>query len=160
MNTKPADYCPLMLLLLVAFSTAAVATDVYRWTDSNGLVHYGQRPPDAAARKIDIDDRVQQDPRELSTDAQRRARQQRLLESYEYEREQKRARAEEAAARSEQLARRCSSLQRRWRLLSHAGPVYFQRDDGRRDYLSEEQRNAEKREMQAAYRQACGHVPE
>lgn len=159
MKTRQGRFFAPIVLLAVLCSTTAVATDVYRWTDDSGLVHYGQRPPADGARRIDIDDARQQVPPASATDEQRRERQRRLLESYEYQREQKKQRAEEAAADKERMRRRCVSLQRRWRSLSNAGPVYRTREDGTRDYLSDAQRTAEKQAMQKAYRQACGHDP-
>lgn len=37
----------LLLGLAVAVSVPAAAGDIYQWTDSQGRVHFGDRPPDA-----------------------------------------------------------------------------------------------------------------
>ena len=58
------------LLLLGVLSLPAMATDIYRWTDQDGRVNYGDSVPERfkhAARKIDIGDTV------VSTEAQRQA---------------------------------------------------------------------------------------
>jgi len=57
-----AKHRPVILLLLAtgftwAWIGSAAATDVYTWTDENGIVHYSDAPPDAAeTEKINIDD--------------------------------------------------------------------------------------------------------
>lgn len=145
-----------VLVLCLVFPAAA---DVYRWTDADGRVHYGERPPSQGAEKMDLPDAAPAagplDP-DVSV---RRARQQRLLEAYEYERAQKQSEAARAERKRQDDAERCRALQQRWRRLSHPGPVYFGRADGGRDYLDEAQREAEKANMRPAYVQACGREP-
>ena len=41
----------LLLLLLAVAALAAQAQQMYRWTDKNGKVHYGQNPPAGVAAK-------------------------------------------------------------------------------------------------------------
>jgi hypothetical protein len=133
--------------------------EVYRWTDANGQVHYGARPPPQGAERLDLP-KATVAPATGDADVEaRRARQRRLLESYEYERGQKEAEAERAAQQQQQNAQRCRELQRRWRRLSHPGPIYFGRADGGRDYLDDAGREAEKERMRPAYVQACGRQP-
>jgi murein DD-endopeptidase MepM/ murein hydrolase activator NlpD len=44
---RPSPTVAIALLLAVA-APAALATKIYRWTDRNGIVHYGDRAPDSA----------------------------------------------------------------------------------------------------------------
>jgi len=46
---------PLLICLALLLSLPAFAQTVYKWTDANGTVHYGDRPPDEAqAQSVDI----------------------------------------------------------------------------------------------------------
>jgi hypothetical protein len=152
---------PLVRILLLAaclFHAASTGAEVYRWTDANGQVHYGERPPPEGARRLDLPPAgaaVDTDP----DMAGRRDRQQRLLESYEYERTQRQADAARAAEERADDAERCRALERRWRELSHGGPVYFTGPDGSRDYLTEARRASEKEKMRPAFRRFCGREP-
>lgn len=147
-----------VLLMACLFSAAFAAAEVYRWTDANGQVHYGERPPPEGARALELPARGQ--PVSADDDmTARRARQQRLLESYEYERSQRQAEAARAAEEQADDAERCRALERRWRELSHGGPIYFTRPDGSRDYLDEARRAAEKEKMRPAFRRFCGREP-
>ena len=89
----------------------------------------------------------------------RRERQRRLLETYAYERERKKAAAAETAQREQQRAQRCQAIKAQWRRLAFAGPVYIKREDGTRDFLSDERRAAEQARLRSAYVEACGKEP-
>lgn len=155
MNLRGRWAVPVICLALLPLAAPA---DIYRWKDETGQVHYGQRPPPAGADKLELEQRpaTRAVP---DSQAARRARQQRLLEAFAYEREQKRAAAERAARDNRRSAADCRRLQRRWRLLSHPGPVYLANDDGGRDYLSDERRAAAKTDIRPAYLRACGEEP-
>lgn len=43
----------LLILSLLLASAAAGANSVYKWTDKNGRVHYGDRPPQLNAEKVE-----------------------------------------------------------------------------------------------------------
>ena len=82
-----------------------------------------------------------------------------MLEAYDHERERKRATAAQVAERERQRAERCRAIQTQWRHLAFGGRVYFRRDDGTREYLSDEQRAAERARLRPAYIEACGEEP-
>lgn len=160
MRTARNPWIPCLLAAAGLLLTApAAVADVYRWTDDNGQVHFSQRPPPQGAQRIEL---PQGGPGASAPDrdaAQRRDRQQRLLDAYEYEREQEQARQARAEDEQRKADARCQELQRRWRRLSFPGPVYVSRADGGRDYLNDEQRAAQKVQMRPAYVQACGREP-
>ena len=146
---------PLVPLLLCT----TVAAEVYRWTDDQGRVHYGERPPAQGAQRLDL---PSTGPPSTTPDAsvtERRQRQRRMLDAYAYERQRKQTEKEQAAARQQQLAGECERLQRYWRRLSFPGPIYVKGESGERRYLSDEQRAAEMKRLRPAYRAACGREP-
>ncbi len=144
-------------LLLLAGATPA---EVYRWTDDQGRVHYGERPPGPEARRIELPPSTTSPVETDREMARRRALQKRLLDSYAYERDRKAAEAVRDAEAQRTKAERCQSLRRRWRRLSYAGPIYFPGPNGQRDYLSEERRATEKQRLRPAYKAACGELPD
>lgn len=137
----------------------ATAADVFRWTDESGHVHYGQRPPGDGGQRIELPQAGSSQPQTDAETAQRRDRQQRLLEAYEYERAQKKTKETRAVDERRQTAARCQELQRHWRRLSFPGPVYVARADGQREYLSDEQRASQKAAVRPEYVKACGQEP-
>ncbi|MCB1725039.1 MAG: DUF4124 domain-containing protein [Chromatiaceae bacterium] len=149
-----------LLLACLGTGVTAVAGEVYRWTDAGGQVHFEQGPPrDRDAQRLDMHESR---PRAERTDpplAERRDRQQRLLESFEYERDRKRAAALRERSRQNRNAGYCDELRLQWRRLNHPGPIFHTRADGGRDYLSDAQREGEKDKLRPAYREACGEEP-
>ena len=150
-----------IIALVMAMMGPAVAAEVYRWTDADGQVHYGKHAPhDAAgARSVQLPESVEAVHAADPDDAQRRERQRRLLEAYTHERRQKQAAAAESAQRQQEQAQRCRALQAQWRRLTFGGRVYFKREDGTREYLSDERRAAEQAKLRPAYIKACGEAP-
>ena len=86
----------LLIIPFLCLSLPAVA-EVYRWVDPDGQVHYGERPPPQGARKIELPEASESSPQPDREAAERRARQQRLLDAYEHERGRKLAAAADAA---------------------------------------------------------------
>jgi glutaredoxin len=53
-NDKARAWQSGLLLAFLAFTSIA-ASDVYRWTDEHGRIHFGDKPPaDAATEQVDI----------------------------------------------------------------------------------------------------------
>jgi hypothetical protein len=156
-------HCLALMIIAAAMAMGPVsAAEVYRWTDADGRVHYGSRPPQdaAGARSVELPEAPGGAARAADLDsAQRRDRQRRLLEAYSHERRQKQAAAAESAERRQEQERRCRALQAQWRRLAFSGPVYFKRDDGTRDFLSDERRAAEQARLRPVYIEVCGEAP-
>ena len=150
---------PLALLILTLLGFSAVAAEVFRWTDEHGQVHFSQRPPPGEAQRMDLPETDTTGVRSDSGLVERRQRERRLLEAYDYEREQKQARQARETSAQQQAATQCASLQQYWRRLSFHGPVYIKQKNGEREYLSDEQRAAEKARIRPGYVQACGRQP-
>ena len=53
MSPRPAVTC-LLLCVAAALIAPAQATRIYRWTDHNGVVHYGDRAPDGNAARSKV----------------------------------------------------------------------------------------------------------
>lgn len=94
------------LLSLVVPATAGA--EVYRWTDAEGRVHYGDRAPDGAAQRVDLPPSppAPADP-EL---AEQRERGRRLLEVWDAERRERAQAAASAAAATAERERACAWL--------------------------------------------------
>jgi hypothetical protein len=150
---------PLSVLVCSLLSLSVAAAEVFRWTDENGQVHFSQRPPPGGAQRMDLPEADAGGVSDESELVERRQRERRLLEAYDYEREQKKARQAREADKQKEVAVQCDRLQQYWRRLSFPGPVYFTREDGEREYLSDERRAAEKARVRQAYVRACGREP-
>ena len=145
---------PILFVLCLAGGPALA--EIYRWVDSAGRVHYGERPPTENAERVQLRPSPSDSARDLPSESERRVRQQRMLESYEYERERKAERQAAEASRKRELAAQCDRLRRYWRTLAFAGPVYVEDDGGQRRYLDDTARAAEQARLRPAMQRACG----
>lgn len=148
-----------LLLMLSLCSAIPVSAEIYRWTDENGRVHYGERPPHDTAEQIQLPRGAAPAATPAPNDAERRARQQRMLDAFSHKREQKKAQKARDEQERQRLAQDCERIKRHWQDLNYGGPIYHEDPDGGRRYLDEAERAAELDALRPEYRNACGEDP-
>lgn len=139
-----------ILLPALAWQLPAAAEELYRWVDADGKVHFGDRPPqDAAVESIEAKlkpiNRADATRREDFPDT-RRAQQ--IEQQYQSE---KRLQYQQQARRAQQV---CSRARRELEILK--GPVYFVDAEGNESTISERERQAQARALEAQIREYCG----
>jgi hypothetical protein len=130
------------LLLLIAIflfctTTLSVAGKIYKWTDSEGNIHYGERPPSGQQGQ---QMRVPKGPAYTAKPAAKAGSpadaRKNLLEAFDKERKEK----AEASAKSEKEKaardKNCSNARKRVARLS-GGRIYEFSDDGERRFLED-----------------------
>ncbi len=124
------------LLSLVVPATAGA--EVYRWTDAEGRVHYGDRAPAGAAERVDLPSAppVQPDP-EL---AEQRERGRRLLEVWDTERRERTQAAAAAAAQSAERESACAWLHEELDGVRRAAYLVRRDAQGGREIVASEER--------------------
>lgn len=140
--------------------TMPVEAEVYRWVDSEGKTHYGDRAPQeqrAKAERLNIEAGSQS----VDPDAERNRQQ---LRSIEEGRQRERAFAEQKAAQEQQkraeLAQRCKSLQNEIRDDRNAA-VFFRYDEkGNRVLWSNEERLAHREQLNTLKQTYCPELPD
>ena len=145
------------VLMAVVFLAAggAAAENIYRWTDDSGQVHYGSRPGADNAREVMVDESPAAGTPAPASGQQRRERQQRLLESFERDRELKREQAQRQVKEQAKISKACRDLQSNWRWLNHSGPIYLRAEDGAREYLDETARQKQKTKLRQQLDRYC-----
>ena len=130
-------------LILLCVNTQA---EVYRWTDANGKVHYGDKKPKVAAE--DITEKVKQVNVDTST-----AERQKLETIFRKENEADREyRRQQAKPDAEQL-KRCAEAREYLRVIS--GRVQFIDNEGKMVRVTEEERTQRVAETQAMIKKRC-----
>lgn len=126
--------------LLSVAASAAAGAEIYRWTDAQGRVHYGDRVPEDAGRleRIDAPQRQtgQADP-ELE---QHRERSRRLLEVWDAERRERAAAAAEAASRAAEREQSCALLREELENARHSSYLVRRNAQGEREILAADER--------------------
>jgi hypothetical protein len=143
----------LAAVTLCLAACAAFGEGVYKWTDAQGRVHFGDRPPGGAASTgIAPPSAPAATP---PTDAERASRQQRLLDMYRDERLEKEEREAKQKADEEERRRRCAYARDRLDRYQRSTRIYDPQPSGERRYLSDGERDAEIRTAQNEVARWC-----
>ena len=144
---------PAALIALVAMSSSW-ASDIYKWTDRDGIVHYTDKPAaDGSSERVAIESR--------STDRQRvaalnNARQDaRTTAREELEAAARESSAEEQARLEEERAEQCTLYRERMERFVQSRRLYREDEAGERVYLSEEEMQAARADVQSKIEEYC-----
>lgn len=135
----------LALVVLVMLSCTAQA-EVYRWTDANGKVHYGDKKPAEAAENIT--EKVKKTNVDTST-----AEHQKLETLFRKENAADRDYQAQQAQPNQDLLQRCAEAKDY--LYKISGRVQFLDDDGKPVHISESERDHRAKEMQNIIKENC-----
>lgn len=145
----------LCAVLAMTFAGGAMANEIYKWTDEDGNVHYGDRPTGAATeerlamtyRRTDnaaVQQRVQ--ARVEATVARREARSAAAAEEQ--------AAADEAAAAAER-AQQCERARARLETYLQSQRLYRTDENGERVYLDDAQRETARQKAEEKITEYC-----
>ena len=143
----------IMCAVLCTFATAVFA-DVYKWTDAQGRVHFGDKPPAGASETITMPSRETPATPALSED--RIEKQRRLLDAYAEERRLKAEADEQARQDKAERKRNCADLRDDLRKQENAGSIYQLDKNGERVFLSKEEREASTEALRKEVAYWCG----
>ncbi len=143
----------LTTVFLLCLSPLSFANKIYKWTDSEGNTHYGERPPSQQATQITVPKgpaRTQAPQPVNQQDATNK-----LLDAFAKERKDKKEAANKAAAEKERRDENCSRAKRRVISLKLGGRQYEITDQGERRFLSDADIQARLLEAQKVADQWC-----
>ncbi|MEJ2508545.1 MAG: DUF4124 domain-containing protein [Gammaproteobacteria bacterium] len=146
----------LMVCLLAACCAAAHAGDIYKWTDPQGRVHYGdkqaaEQPGGGSAIPVQLRPEPPADPET----AGRRARQEKLLRSMQEDDAVKARREHQAQAKAAERQARCTRARKRLQHYRSSRYLYEKGDDGQRRILTDAERAAAEKRLQTAIESHC-----
>ncbi len=141
------------IILALCLGTAAGAGEIYRWTDADGNVHFGDRPPDPdRADKVE----VRPPPADPAAARRRLEQERRLLRAFDEERRAQERERREAAREAERRRRNCDKAREILKEYREAAYLYDENPDGSRRIFSHEERAAAEREAQEQVARWCG----
>ena len=139
------------LLVLLTIPVAALTQGIYRWTDEDGQVHFGDRPVAMDAEKVKGASASAGDPATI----ERLQRQQELLHSYEEQRAEESKQSAKTQEEKVQRTAKCTKAKNRLVYLQQARYIYEQSDNGERRILSDSERKTSEANAQAKVNRLC-----
>jgi Domain of unknown function (DUF4124) len=123
------------------------SSEVYRWTDASGKVHFSDRAPDSRPRNVETVDVPKGTPKLDPERQDQRERGRKLMEVWEAERS---AQAEADAATQQDradIAARCAWIAKEIASIDRARLLYRAASDGNRQYMNDVERQQYVKEL-------------
>ena len=145
---RPGPVIPLILALITAPAGAAM----FKWTDADGNVQYGEHPPGGVQAES-----IKPAAKPASAPAAAKSPQQQLkeLEAQKVKADEKAAEAQAEKQRAEQRKKNCEIARQNLEQLNLGGHRLTRMADGSYKRLDEEQTQAMVRKNEAAVKQFC-----
>ena len=148
------------LLLLIAISllctaTLSMAGKIYKWTDSEGNVHYGARPPTNQAKQIKVQKGPAYSGKPAANSAKPGKTKKSTLAACDKERKEKKPTAAKSAKEKAIRDKNCSNSRKRVAGLSIGGRIYDITEEGERNYLEDDQIKGRLAEARKAVEKWC-----
>lgn len=140
------------LLCLAALTSTSIAGQIHKWTDENGKVHFGDRPPDDQQTEV-IKKRTESlKPKSVDNSTNRiRAK----LDAIEKEKEDKRLEKEQADNQQKKNLEYCAKLKKQMTLFEGGGRIYLEEKTGERRYFSSKEIDENRMKFKKLYQEKC-----
>ncbi len=148
--------CALMLAGIVAAAPAATGGEIYKWTDAEGNVHYGDRPTGAGNEERLAISSSPTDPARLQATVQARQEARAERDAARTEAEAAQPTEEELRAEAEERARKCETYRERLQKFVTSRRLYRHDENGERVYLDEAETEAARARVQEQVQEYCG----
>lgn len=135
-------------LLCAALLPAVATAEIYRWTDANGQVHFGEAPGAGAVQ-------VEVKPPAMQNDAAAAERQQRTERFFDARRQEQQQASEKAHEQQNKTAQECQHLRNQYAELDRGGTFYKVDAQGERQYYDETQIASARSYLKARLAQGC-----
>ena len=143
-----------LIMFVVSASGIAFANEIYKWTDEDGNVHYGDRPTgDATEQRLAISSSPT-DPSKVQTRVQARHTTKEATEEAAANKPQGPT-EEELLAQAEERRQKCDTFRARLQKFVTSRRLYKQDDNGERVYLDEEETQAARERVENQVQEYC-----
>lgn len=148
MKQKYAFFAATIILASFSISTPGYAGKVYKWTDENGVIHYGDKRPEGASSETLRVESKSSSPRASAKDQLNKLEEQKKKENLTQQEQEKEKKAEE------QRQLRCSQAKDNLQTIENNARIRIE-ENGELRYMTPEEITAKKDEMNKIIEEAC-----
>jgi len=138
------------LLFIVLLIPSLASAEIYRWTDAQGRVHFGEKPGAAGAETVEVK------PQVVERDEATRQREQRTEEYFDARRDEKAASDARAAQVRAERSKECNELRRNLSQIERDGRYFTTDANGERTYIDVKEVEAARSRLSSRIAQRCG----
>jgi len=141
------------LILSVALASTATASEIYKWTDEDGNVHYTDKPLEPSSERMNIASRSTDNS---AVQSQTQARLERKAEAAEAAANAPTGPSpEELRAEKKKRAEQCTMYRERLTRFIQTRHLYRENESGDRTYLDEAEMQAAQEKVQDQIKEYC-----
>lgn len=137
--------------LIACLIAPAVHSEIYKWTDENGRIHYGDRPENTDSETIE----VKPAPLPDKGTEEHKEKQRKLLEVIDEQREENKQKQAEVKKEKEQRKINCEKSKKYYESVKTASGLYQKGEDGDVVFLSHEERVSAEMKAKAEMEHWC-----
>lgn len=138
-------------LILIALLVPALASaEIYRWTDAQGRVHFGEKPGGSGAEQVEVK------PQVVERDEATRQREERTRQFYDARREEKAQADTRAASARAERTKECRELRDNLAQIQRGGRYFVTDQNGERSYIDDEELEAARSRLSSRIAERCG----
>ena len=141
-----------LLITSLLFFSAVANADIYKWTDKNGNVHYGDKPT-TSSEQLNISE--EKSTSSTSSDETREERRQRITDAMTDDRMERDKKKAEAKKKKADKNRLCVQSKDRLKNYKKASRLYNLDKEGNRNTLSDESRKKATSDLEKEIRKNC-----
>ena len=125
-------------ILALLVSGATYSSEIYKWVDDEGNVHFGDRPDGVQPERLDIESRPT-DPARVQAMNQARATERAKSETAKAQAAAEQPTAEEVKKEADERTAKCTAYQAQLQSYTNNRRLYRMDADGEREYLSDDE---------------------
>ncbi len=139
------------VILLLAFISPASA-GIYKWTDSEGNIHFGYRPASESATELNI---IINNKTGITNSSGNKKEREYLLKKIDKDKEEKAEKRSKRLAATKKRKRICDSYRRNYQSHIQSNRSFYMSPKGERTYLSDKERSAKKKKLSRGISKYC-----
>lgn len=144
-----------LAVLAVSLCGGAAASEIYKWIDENGNVHYEDRPSGAATEQRLAMTYSRTDSGAVQKGIEARLERDAARAEKRAARDEEKQAAEDAKAEADARQKKCAQYRRQLETMVQAQRLYRVGEDGERSYLDDAQRQEARQKAEELIAETC-----
>lgn len=150
----------IIFLLSQIFASSALARNIYKWTDEDGHIHYGENPPEKGASEVRIKYRggvetIDRPAPSGKTHADPKTQRDKMIQAMEADRLARKEKRQKKEKQQRDHQMQCAKAKDRLRQYRQASSLYKLKPDGSRQTLPDSVRQNEIERLQTDIKKWC-----
>jgi hypothetical protein len=142
-----------IILILMLTAIAPASAGIYKWTDSEGRVHFGDQPANSeTATELNII--IKKNTGVTNSSGHKKDREY-LLKKIDKDKEEKAKKRSKRLAEANKRKRKCDAYRASYQSQIQSNRSYYMSPDGERTYLSDKERSARKKKLSKGVSKYC-----